>query len=134
GQIGFLQQLTNERMVLRMALDRLTSRNYSARDFDRPPMSEYEAYLIERLDREVFEFFITETIRSNPGLNRDQAAAMVRGRASAIQSQAARFNQNTLGGLESLIKGAKNLPGRKIVFLLSGGFLIENQRSDSLSK
>src|SRR5215212_5736512 len=52
GQIGFLQQLTTDRMVLRLALDRLTSRNYSVRDFDRPPMSDYEAYLIERMDRE----------------------------------------------------------------------------------
>src|ERR1043165_9210192 len=60
GQIGFLQQLTTDRMVLRMALDRLTSRSYTTRDFDRPPMSEYEAYLIEGLDREVFDFFRSE--------------------------------------------------------------------------
>ena len=134
GQIGFLQQLTTDRTVLRMALDRLSPRNYSVRDGDRPPMSEYEAYLIERLDREVFEFFITETIRANPGLNRDQAASMVRGRASAMESQSARFTQNTLGSLESLIKGAKNLPGRKVLFLLSNGFLVENRHGDSLSK
>src|SRR6185295_16869067 len=31
GQIGFLQQLTTDRTVLRMALDRLTSRTYSVR-------------------------------------------------------------------------------------------------------
>ena len=134
GQIGFLQQLTTDRMVLRMALDRLNPRSYSVRDADRPPMSDYEAYLIERLDREVFEFFINETIRANPGLNRDQAAGIVRGRASAMQAQAARFNQNTLGGLESLIKGAKNLPGRKVLFFLSNGFLVENRQGDSLSK
>ena len=134
GQIGFLQQLTTDRMVLRLALDRLTSRNYSVRDFDRPPMSDYEAYLIERMDREVFDFFVNETLRANPGLNRDQAAGIVRGRASASQSQAARFNQNTFGGLESLIKSAKNLPGRKVLFFLSGGFLVENRHGDSFSK
>src|SRR6185503_15249230 len=127
-------QLTTDRMVLHMALDRLSPRNYSVRDADRPPMSDYEAYLIERLDREVFEYFVTETIRVNPGLNRDQASGIVRGRASASQSQAARFTQNTLGGLESLIKGAKNLPGRKVLFLLSNGFLVENRHGDSLSK
>ncbi len=32
------------------------------------------------------------------------------------------------------MKSAKNLPGRKVVFFLSGGFLIENRRSDSFSK
>ena len=47
GQIGFLQQLTNDRMILRKALDRVNSRSYSVRDFDRPPMGDYHAYLIE---------------------------------------------------------------------------------------
>jgi VWFA-related protein len=131
GQIGFLQQLTNDRMVLRMALDRVTSRSYSVRDSDRPPMSEYEALLIDRLDREVFDFFVTETIRLNQGMSRDQAAAIVRARAQATQSQAARINQTTLAGLENLIKTAKNLPGRKVLFFLSGGFLIENRRGDT---
>lgn len=134
GQIGFLQQLTTDRRVLHLALDRLTSRSYSVRDYDRPPMSDYEAFLIERNDREVFEFFVTETMKANPGLNRDQAAGIVRGRAAASQSQAARFNQNTLSGLESLIKSAKNLPGRKVLFFLSGGFFVENRRGDSFSK
>jgi VWFA-related protein len=134
GQIGFLQQLTTDRMILHKALDRLSPRNYSVRDADRPPMSDYEAFLIERNDREVLDFFITETIRQNPGINRDQAASLVRGRAAASQAQAARFTQNTFSGLESIIKSAKNLPGRKVLFFLSGGFLIENRRGDSLSK
>ena len=134
GQIGFLQQLTNDRMILRKALDRVNPRNYSVRDYDRPPMSDYHAYLIERNDQQVFDFFVSETVRLNPGLSRDTAAGIVRARASAAQAQSARFNQNTLGGLESLIKSAKDLPGRKLLFFLSGGFLIENRRSDSLNK
>jgi VWFA-related protein len=134
GQIGFLQQLTTDRMVLRTALDRLTPRSYSVRDSERPPITEYEALLIDRLDRDVFDFFVTETIRLNPGMSRDTAGAIVRGRAQAIQSQSARLNQNTLGSLEKLIQSARNLPGRKLLFFLSGGFLIENRRGDSISK
>ena len=134
GQIGFLQQLTNDRTILRKALDRLTPRSYSIQDADRPPMSEYHASLIDRHDREVLDFFVTETLRNNPGMSRDTAASIVRGRAQGIQSQAARFNQNTLLGLERLVQSAKNLPGRKVLFLLSGGFLIENRRGDSLNK
>src|ERR1044072_844310 len=42
GQIGFLQQLTNDRIVLRMALDRLKPKSFYTRDGSRPPMSEYE--------------------------------------------------------------------------------------------
>src|SRR5215216_5799825 len=64
GQIGFLQQLTNDRMVLRTALERLYPRTYSVRDLERPPMSEYNALMIENNDREVFEFFVSETLRA----------------------------------------------------------------------
>jgi VWFA-related protein len=134
GQIGFLQQLTNDRMVLRVALERLNAKSYSVRDLERPPMSEYQALLIDRNDREVFEFFVDETLRANPGLSRDIAAHMVRGRAQTIVSQSSVFNSHTLVGLERLVRSAKDLPGRKVVFFLSGGFLVENRRGDSFSK
>lgn len=134
GQIGFLQQLTNDRMVLRKALSRLNAKTYSVRDMERPQMSEYHAVLIDRNDRDVLEFFVTQTIRENPGLSRDIATHMVRGRAQTIVSQASVFNNHTLVGLERLVRTAKNLPGRKVVFFLSGGFLIENRRGDSFSK
>jgi VWFA-related protein len=134
GQIGFLQQLTNDRLVLRLALERLTPHSYSVRDGDRPPMGEYEALLIDRNDLAVLNFFVSETMRQNPGINRETAGAIVRGRAQATLAQANRFTYNTLSGLETLVKAARNLPGRKIVFFLSGGFLIENRRGDSISR
>lgn len=134
GQIGFLQQLTDDRTILRKALDRLTAKSYSVGDSDRPPMTDYHALLIERQDREVLDFFVGETMRQNPGMSRDMAASLVRGRAQASQSQAARFNQNTLIGLERLVQQAKSLPGRKVLFLLSGGFLIENRRGNAVSQ
>ena len=134
GQIGFLQQLTTDRTVLHTALERLSSHNYSVRDLDRPPMSEYEALLIDRLDRTVTDFFVNETLRANPGISRDIALHMVRGRAQAIQTQAGRFNFNTLSGLESLVKSTRNLPGRKILFFLSGGILLDSRSGDSLSR
>src|SRR3989442_9294841 len=43
GQIGFLQQLTDNKAVLRQAVDRLRARPYSIRDGERPPMTEYQA-------------------------------------------------------------------------------------------
>jgi VWFA-related protein len=134
GQIGFLQQLTNDRTVLKLALERLNVKGYSARDHDRPPMSEYEALLIDNSNRDVFEFFVNETMRVNPGLSRDMAMHLVRARAESMQNQAARYNDNTLYSLEKLVQSAKNLPGRKLVFFLSGGFLIENRRGDSYGK
>lgn len=134
GQIGFLQQLTNNSVVLRAALARLTVRNYSVRDSDRPQMSEYEAFLIDHLDPTVLNFFVDETLKYNPGMTRDMAASIVKARAGAMQSQSTVFAQNTLFGLERLVKQAQPLPGRKIVFFLSGGFLIEDRRGNSREK
>ena len=134
GQLGFLQQLTNDRLVLHTALDRLTPRNYMVRDLERPPMSEYEALLIERNDKGVTDFFVAETMRINPGITRITAESMVRTRAQATTAQASHVNLNMLSGLESLVRSARKLPGRKVVFLLSGGFLLENRRGDTMSK
>lgn len=130
GQIGFLQQLTNDRLVLRTALDRLRPKNFNTRDSSRPPMDEYQAILIERRDTDVLDIFITETIRQNPGLTRDQAESLVQARAQSLLAYAASLTRNSLLGLKALIKNARNLPGRKVVFLLSGGFQIHNQRGD----
>jgi len=134
GQLGFLQQLTNNRTVLREALERLKPRIYSVRDADRPPMREYEALLIDNNDPEVFEVFQLETMRQNPGLSRDAAAAIVRGRAQAIQAQSAVFNTNALSGLEKWVRSTASLPGRKVMFLLSNGFFVQNSRSDTPSR
>jgi len=134
GQLGFLQQLTNDRLVLHKALDRLSVQNYATRDFEHPPMAEYEAVLIGRGDRQVFQFFVTETLRLNPGMSRDTAESIVRGRAGATQEQAAHFTINTLSGLEFLVKTAQKLPGRKVLFFLSGGFFLENERGDMIGR
>src|ERR1043165_5101676 len=69
GQIGFLQQLTNDRLVLRAALDRVKPKNFDTRDAARPPMNEYQAILIERRDPDVLEIFIDEMLRQNPGMS-----------------------------------------------------------------
>ena len=134
GQIGFLQQLTSDRLVLQKALERVTPRNFSGRDFERPRMSEYEASLLERGDHNLLDYFVAETIRQNPGLNRETAAQYVRNRAVTLLTQTARINFNTLSGLQSLVRSARSLPGRKLVFFLSGGFLIENPRGDAISQ
>ncbi|HSK63570.1 MAG TPA: VWA domain-containing protein [Pyrinomonadaceae bacterium] len=134
GQIGFLQQLTSDRKVLRTALDRVTSRRFMVSDLERPPMREYEAILIERNDKQLLDYFAGETMRQNPGVNRSIAEQIVRNRAQVIVTQSAQVNFNTLNGLEALVRSARNLPGRKVLFILSGGFLLENRRGSAMSK
>lgn len=134
GQIGFLQQLTDNRAVLRTALDRLKFRPYSVRDMDRPPMSEYQALLFSNYDRDIRDYFIEETLRQNPGMRRDTAESIVSSRAQSLLQQAGNVTANSLTGLEGLIRLANKLPGRKLVFFISGGFFLDDRNSDSLHR
>jgi VWFA-related protein len=134
GSIGFLQQLTNDRTVLRAALKRLSLRPYSVRDFESPPMTEYQAVLIDSNDREIFEYFVDEWIRKNPGTSREIAESMVRSRSRSLVLQAGNITTNTLAGLEGLVRSARELPGRKLVFFISGGFFVSERTSDSISR
>jgi VWFA-related protein len=134
GQIQFLQQLTDNRDVLNAALERLGYRSYSVRDSERPTMTEYQAILVDREDPIAWDYFIVETMRAmglpDNATNRQLAAGIVRGRAHNLLEQAAAFSNNTLTGLERLVRGARDVPGRKVVFFLSNGFMIENNRSN----
>jgi len=134
GQVGFLQQLTNNRTVIYQAIQRLSPRLYSVRDSDRPPMGEYEALLVDLDDRDVVEVFVTYTLKVNPGMSRQTAEAIVRARAQGLLSQSAAFNTYTLSGLEKLVRSLSAVPGRKVLFLMSNGFLIQNRRSDSMQR
>lgn len=133
GQLGFLQQLTNSRNVLELAIEKLRPRSYSVRDSDRPPMTEYQAQLIDNNDSEVTDFFVTETMRRYQ-MNRDQAAAVVRGRVQSVLGQGAFLNTNMLTGLEKWVRSMAPLPGRKLLFFMSNGFLVHNRRADSVTQ
>lgn len=134
GQIGFLQQLTDNKTVLRMALERLKVRPYSVRDFERPTMTEYQALLVTNYDRDLTDYFVNATLRLNPGMTRDAAETLVNTRARVLAQQTGMVATNTLIGLEGLIKSANALPGRKLIFFISGGFFLDDRNSDSRSR
>lgn len=132
GQIGFLQQLTDNKAVLTAALERLKVRLQSVHDFERPQMSEYHAVQITNYDSDLTNYFVEETMKLNPGISRDTAESMVMTRARVLVQQGGAVTTNTLSGLEGLIKSATKLPGRKLIFFLSGGFFVDGRNSDSL--
>ena len=134
GQIGFLQQLTDNKAVLHAALERLKFRPYSVRDSDRPPISEYQAVLVGNNDYEITDYLVEETMRQTPGLTREMAESMVNARSQAVSQQGSAVTSNTLAGLESLIRSAKKLPGRKLLFFISSGFFIDDRNSNTRSK
>jgi VWFA-related protein len=131
GQIGFLQQLTNNKAVLRAAVARLNYRPYDVRDMEHPPMTVYQALEInERGNPDLLNFFVEQLQREILTLPRERAEQLVKERADALLQQSAAVTTNVLSSLESLARSSGPLPGRKIVFFLSDGFLVTSRVSD----
>ena len=129
GDIGFLQQFTDNKTVLRAAAARLTQKPYNVRDMSREstPMSEYMALTIERKDDPgVFQFYVDECLKTAPPrYPRRSCEVEVINRARLILLQAASVIVKTYSSLEWLMQSSAMFPGRKLAFFISDGFLLE---------
>ena len=137
GQIGFLQQFTNNKEVLRTAVARLNQIPYVITDYGKnpnSPMTEYMALTIERKDDpQVFEFYVQDCMKwsirppgHGQGASRVQCEVEVKNRARQILIQAGALTRDTYYSLETLLHSAEKMPGSKLAFLLSDGFLAES--------
>lgn len=130
GDIGFLQQFTDNKSVLRAAAGRLVQHPYKVRDMTdvTTPMTEYMALTIERKDDPgVLDFYIDECLRAAYPLHYTKAACevQVKSRARLILLQSASVILNTYAALEGLLRFSAQLPGRKLLFFISDGFLLD---------
>jgi VWFA-related protein len=127
--IGFLQQFTDNKTVLRAAVARLTQKPYNVRDMSREttPMTEYMALTIERKDDPgVFRFYVDECLKTAPQRYPVKACEVeVINRARLILLQAASVIVQTYASLERLMQTSALFPGRKLAFFISDGFLLE---------
>ena len=130
GQLGFLQQLTHNKTVLRRALERLKPLPYQVTDQQQPPMSEFQALRVDNLDITVTDFYVQALMRENPLMSRDTAENLVQGRANQVLQQSTHITMNSLIGLENIVRSATALSGQKLLFFLSNGFFINDRRSD----
>ena len=139
GQIGFLEQFTNNREVLDAAVARLLPRMYDVHGYNygnSTPMTEFMALNIDstKSDTKVLNFYIEECLKAAPTFKRARAAlyvlrasceTQVKNSARAVLMQAAQITQNTYNSLESLMRSAARARGRKLAFFVSDGFLLE---------
>lgn len=129
GQLGFLQQLTGNREVLRTAVSRLKPWPQAGGDGQLPIMSEYTARAIDvDNDRDLAETYIQVLVRD--GMKRPMAEAMVKTRARMLLQRANSDTRNTLRSLSSMVRAVAPLPGRKLAFFLSDGFLLTRTDTD----
>ncbi len=143
GQIGFLQQLTTDKEALRAAVARLNYRTERKSDMEKPPMSEYIAAKIREGDEQALIYYTQEVqrqncIRTTNGLicsvTPQGARQMVKNRANQIAVESAPATDNTLRLLEGLMRTAAQLPGRKVVFVISDGFYLNDFKTGSYDR
>lgn len=145
GQVGFLQQFTDNKEVLRAAVDRMRHIPYDASDYGRNPsgpMTEFMALTIERRDDpNVFEFFVQDCMLWAPKGSakmgkrspRTECETDVKNRARQILLQANTVTNNTYVSLETFLRSAARMPGSKLAFFISDGFLADTGSHGSVS-
>ncbi len=142
GQVGFLQQFTDDKSVLQLAVARLSYQSISKVDTDQPPMSEYMALKIRDGDESAISYYVTEIMRQNCYrtsassepicmVTPQGARIMVLNRSRTILTQTAPDTRNTLIRLEGLMRTVAQLPGRKVLFLISDGFYLNDKQTGS---
>jgi VWFA-related protein len=141
GQVGFLEQFTNNTQVLSAAIERLAPRQTEVQSFGtgNTQMREYDALIIDSTDSkkansDVLNYYIREcVVQSNPPKQVPMARAAiaaacereVRNSARVVLVQAGQITQNMYATLESLMRSAARSPGRKLAFFISDGFLLD---------
>ena len=124
GQIGFLQQFTDNRAVLRVAAARIQQTAYSVLDTEQPAMSEYMALKLEERDRDALSYYVGRCIDENPGYTPSKCALVIKERSREILRRASAVTDRSLSTLEGLLRSTTPFPGRKLVLLVSDGFYI----------
>jgi len=132
GQAGFLEQLTDNKAVLQAAIQRLGPTTQATLiSLETPPMSEYQALQIQHRDRDLIDYYVEALLKENPSLGRDIAEQMVMSRASRILQNSSFYVTRTMAGLKGFVDSVKPVPGRKLLFFLSDGFILDFDQSDN---
>lgn len=135
GQLGFLQQLTDNREVMLTAIDRLrTQQQLLLHTAESPPMTEYQAIAIEQHNSDIFGFFVDAILKENPGLGAQTAGEMVNQRASQILEDSSSITTRSLSSFKSFVENTSGLPSRKLIFFVSDGFFLDRNHSDNYNR
>lgn len=144
GQVGFLQQLTDNQAVLSAAISRLNYKQNTEAYTGKTRISEYTAnQILDYGNRELYAYLLESTKieqQMGPG-NRHgdhrpaasySAAPYLKNRLRQASSQGRIDTQNTLLNLRRLILSSAELPGRKLIFMLSDGFTLNERKAGAL--
>ena len=140
GQLGSAQQLTGDKAALLAILNRLNFQSGGVEDLQYPPMTEAQASMILQGDEDALMYFVEAIVQKDPYMNTYSSGALerakreIRRRAAFLAETSAGIGERSLSALSSMLHAAEALPGRKMVFLLSDGFVLQTQLSDVVSR
>lgn len=157
GQIGFLQQLTDNKDVLEAAIKRLKKRDFNSTDETTPPMTAYQAFAVENGDSGTLRYFadiamqdiFEKQILQMPSLGggkaiaekdrkvemaRSQAENYVKNRARNVLTKYTMISSYTFSSLKHALASLSDVPGSKLFFFISDGFFLNQQISSELQK
>ncbi|HKY44885.1 MAG TPA: VWA domain-containing protein [Pyrinomonadaceae bacterium] len=130
GQIGFLQQLTDNKAVLREAISRLHSKYNPETTASQVSISEVDANVVANHgDRGLFAYLVEATMKEFQ-TDPTNASNIVKNRVRQINAQSTTAEVDTLSRLEGLLRSTTPVAGRKVLFLISDGFVVDGKRSN----
>jgi VWFA-related protein len=130
GRVGFLQQLTDNKIVLRTAVERLAFSRNTEPYAGKVPISEADANrIVNHRDRELFAYLV-EATKNEYQMGGMGIVNMVRNRLRQINAQGMQAELATFAGLGGLLESSRPLAGRKLVLFISDGFVSDYKRSN----
>jgi len=133
GQLGFLQQYTNDKSVLSAAAAKLAGGSV-VEDAAWPPMNEAHAARMVQGDTSLENYYVEILVRRYGQVNRPLAVREIQGRYKALAQMSAGIAERSLSALRDFVRSASALPGRKLIFFLSDGFALQTHLGDVVSR
>jgi len=147
GQLGSVHELSNNKAAVLETLRKLNYVSPGVQDLAHPPMTEAQAVEIERNDWDMITYFVQGMtgqpwVRTNQGWvlrtgggfgsarEASEAERTTRRRATELVQLSTGIGQRTVSALRGFLQAAEGLPGRKTVFFLSDGFVLQLRHGD----
>jgi VWFA-related protein len=134
GQLGFLQQFSDNGDVLRAAAARLKYQLATKADVDRPLISLYEAIAVSRNRPDVIEYLVQQYRTQSAYFKSPNniVQQLIRQRANNIIEFNKLITSAMFSTFENLLRGVAEVPGRKLLFFISAGFILDPALDSSL--
>jgi VWFA-related protein len=124
GAKGVFQDLTRDKKALRQAIARVQSRYQPVEPGGTPYLSEHQAELIDRTDVEALNLAVREVLQTEDYLGEVGAREKVYTQARRMVFEIMQRSGRALEAILNIVQGLAPLPGRKVVVLVSDGFLV----------